>query len=149
MGWLTEGVAKLFLSTLGAPVVDKIASTVLEWHKTNVAAAGSREALEAELAKREIDLRQRDRELTVETQKLAPTWVIGTLMLLAAVPPLAYLGKLYIWDKMLGWGQTDPLSPFLEAHVNTIIMSLFGYGAVSTAASGAVRVAGLLTRRKG
>ena len=30
-----------------------------------------------------------------------------------ALGPALYLGKLYIWDKVLGWGSTDNLSPEL------------------------------------
>ena len=29
------------------------------------------------------------------------------------IPPAIYLGKLYLWDKVLGWGVTDDLSPQL------------------------------------
>lgn len=40
-----------------------------------------------------------------------------------AVPPAIYLAKLYVWDKVLAWGTTDPLSPMLEG----IMWSVVGF----------------------
>jgi hypothetical protein len=37
------------------------------------------------------------------------------------VPPAIYLGKLYVWDKVLGWGVTDPLSPMMENVLWTVV----------------------------
>lgn len=42
-----------------------------------------------------------------------------------ALPFLLYNGKLVIWDKMLGLGATDPLSPYLENVAWTIIAFYF------------------------
>lgn len=28
-----------------------------------------------------------------------------------ALPPALYIGKIFVWDKMLGWGSTDGLTP--------------------------------------
>jgi len=44
---------------------------------------------------------------------------------LYAVPPALYFGKLYIWDKMLGWGTTDPLSPDMRYVAMTVIAFYF------------------------
>lgn len=33
---------------------------------------------------------------------------------LFGIPPAIYLAKLFVWDKVLGWGTTDPLSPVME-----------------------------------
>ncbi len=37
------------------------------------------------------------------------------------IPPMIYLGKLYVWDKVLGWGVTDPLSPELWNVLWTVV----------------------------
>ena len=37
------------------------------------------------------------------------------------VPPMLYNAKLYVYDKMLGLGTTDALSPYLEGVAWTII----------------------------
>ena len=47
---------------------------------------------------------------------------INTLMRLAfAIPPAVYLAKLFVWDKVLGCGVTDPLSPMLEGIMWTVV----------------------------
>ena len=37
------------------------------------------------------------------------------------LPPMIYLAKLYLWDKVLGWGVTDPLSPELWNVLWTVV----------------------------
>jgi hypothetical protein len=37
------------------------------------------------------------------------------------VPPMIYNAKLFLWDKVLGWGTTDALSPYLENVAWTVI----------------------------
>lgn len=44
---------------------------------------------------------------------------------LYAVPPGIYLAKLYVYDKVLGWGSTDPLSPMMENVLWTVVGFLF------------------------
>lgn len=47
---------------------------------------------------------------------------INALMRLAfAIPPAVYLAKLYLWDKVLGWGTTDDLSPIMENVLWTVV----------------------------
>lgn len=42
-----------------------------------------------------------------------------------ALPFVIYIAKLVVWDKVLGWGTTDPLSPYLEGISWTIITFYF------------------------
>ena len=53
------------------------------------------------------------------------------------VPPMVYLGKLYLWDKVLGLGATDPLSPELWNVLWTVVSFYF-----------LDQIAGRVTRRK-
>lgn len=41
-----------------------------------------------------------------------------------AAPVALYYGKLFLWDKVLGWGATDPLSPDL-IHVSWVIIGFY------------------------
>lgn len=47
------------------------------------------------------------------------------LRLLFVVPVALYVGKLFVWDKVLGLGVTDPLSPMMEGIMWTVIGFLF------------------------
>lgn len=50
-------------------------------------------------------------------------WI--TLIQIAwALPFVLYNGKLIVWDKMLGWGVTDPLSPELYT-LQSVIVGFF------------------------
>ncbi len=42
-----------------------------------------------------------------------------------AVPPAFYFAKIYLWDKVLGLGATDPLSPELHYVAMAIIAFYF------------------------
>lgn len=42
-----------------------------------------------------------------------------------AIPFLLYTWKLLVWDKLLGWGVTDPLSPTLEYILWTVLGGYF------------------------
>ena len=45
----------------------------------------------------------------------AGSWMPKLVRGCFAAPFILYNGKLIVWDKMLGWGTTDALSPYLEA----------------------------------
>jgi hypothetical protein len=53
------------------------------------------------------------------------------------IPPMIYLGKLYLWDKVLGFGATDPLSPELW----NVLWTVVGFYFLD-------QIAGRVTRRK-
>lgn len=57
-----------------------------------------------------------------------------------AVPVVLYLGKLILWDKILGWGATDDLSANLWTYVNVVV----GFYFISDAS---VRVAQIIKRK--
>lgn len=42
-----------------------------------------------------------------------------------ALPFVVYIGKLVLWDKVLGLGSTDPLSPMLENVMWTVVGFFF------------------------
>ena len=51
--------------------------------------------------------------------------VNGFLRLLFVLPVALYVGKLFVWDKVLGLGATDPLSPMMEGVLWTVVGFLF------------------------
>jgi hypothetical protein len=44
-----------------------------------------------------------------------------------AIGPALYLNKIFIWDKVLGWGRTDPLDTNLWSVVIAVISFYFLY----------------------
>lgn len=53
-----------------------------------------------------------------------------------AAPPMIYLAKLYVWDKVLGWGVTDPLSDELSS----VMWAVIGFYFISETTLGVSRI---------
>ena len=135
-----EFVLGILAKVFGQAFIDRLSSTALQWHADSLRAENDARASEVEAAKVRLDGYIRDRAATIEAMKAAQgSWVTF------AAPPGLYLAKLYVWDKMLGWGSTDPLSPFLENLTITIVAGLFGSGAVVL---GAGRIASAIASRR-
>ena len=52
-------------------------------------------------------------------------WVTAMIRPLFAWPIAIYVWKIVVWDKVLGWGTTDPLSPELAQWSGIIITAYF------------------------
>ena len=66
---------------------------------------------------------------TLETIKAVQTtgsgtWLPKAIRALWALPLILYLWKLIIWDKLLGWGVTDPLGAY-EIWVGQAIVTFY------------------------
>lgn len=57
------------------------------------------------------------------SQQIGGRW-ITFIQIGFALPFVLYNAKLIVWDKMLGWGVTDPLSPALY-DLQTVIIGFF------------------------
>lgn len=64
-----------------------------------------------------------ERIKTLEARAGAQRPVDALIRVLFALPVALYFGKLFLWDKVLGWGATDPLSPDLR----TVAMTIIGF----------------------
>lgn len=85
----------------------------------------ARKNAETDQARIEADIRMtqlqaRQRALT----EGRGAWVSKAVQAAYAAPFVIYNGKVIIWDKVLGWGVTDPLGPF-EQQVGTIIVGFY------------------------
>lgn len=69
---------------------------------------------------------------TIEGEAAVQTkwWFVAILQDLFAIPPAIYLGKLFVWDKVLKMGVTDPLSTELNYVLMIIVASIFLQGAI-------------------
>lgn len=110
---------KTILSWLGGGAITAIGEQLNAAYARRIAAETDAARLESEQeiaylkGKRDILLREQDHWLT---RSVRPAF---------AYPPAIYFGKIYIWDKTLGWGSTDPLSPELYDLAMIIIGSYF------------------------
>lgn len=104
---------------IGLPaIIDKIVEAKKQHvdAKTEAERIASEERIKTLETKRDIILRGQENRLEVIVRVL---W---------ALPFIAYVWKLLIWDKLLGWGATDPLSPTLEYILWTVLGGSFILG---------------------
>lgn len=109
------------LSFIGGPIV----KGVIDGYKAKLDAGNTRERIAADLASKELDVQRR--EVEVQTQlRVAmighwyePTQLLGYIMVI-------YVGKVIVWDKVLGWGVTDSITGSVGEWAGAIIMFLIG-----------------------
>lgn len=76
-------------------------------------------------SKERIDILERKKEIILNSQANK----IGEWVRVAwALPFIIYVWKLLLWDKVLGWGITDSLSPTLDYILWTVLGGYFVLG---------------------
>lgn len=108
---------------IGGPVVNGLISG----YKAKLEAGNTSERLAADLAGRELQVEQRERELATQVILAEQgRWYTALPRPLFALAFIIYVWKVVVWDKVLGWGVTDPLSPELSQWALIILTAYFG-----------------------
>jgi hypothetical protein len=89
LGWLTGGVA------------DKL----LNAYQMKLNAKNDKERIQADIL---IETLEKQRDVLIAEQG---HWITKWIRPAFAFPFVVYVNKIVIWDKVLGWGTTDDLSP--------------------------------------
>jgi hypothetical protein len=113
-------LAKWLASFVTGPVFDDL----LKGYQAKLAAGNTSETISAGLAAKELALQQRELELQTQLRiaEVGHPWEPDKLMgYFVAI----YLGKLLIFDKVLGLGTTDGLAGFASTTSNLIVASYF------------------------
>lgn len=120
----------LILNFLGGSV----ARSALAAYNAKLAAGQTHERLATDLALREADLKAQ-REALAQQVVIAEQghWHTAMIRPLFALPFVIFNLKIVVWDKVLGWGVTDALSPDMVHLQAVIVASLFGSYAVENA----------------
>lgn len=124
-------------SFLSGPIV----GAVIDGYKAKLAAGNDKDRIAADLAARELAVQQR--EIEVQSQYRIATigkWYEPEKLMGYAVA--IYVGKLLIFDKVLGLGTTDPLGGWIETTANLIVGFYFakrGAESVARIVTGALR----------
>lgn len=107
------------LSWLLGGGISAIGKELRQAHKDRLDAANDSERIAADVRIKELEARQAS---VLQAQRdNVERWVrVGF-----AIPFILYNAKLVIYDKMLGWGVTDPLSPELTYVQMTVLGGYF------------------------
>ena len=113
---------KLILSFLGGPIVKGL----IDGYKIKLESKGKTEQIAADLAGKEIEAEiaanARAHELLKVEQGVWYTAIVRPLFALAII---IYVWKVVVWDKVLGWGTTDPLTGMMAEWAGIIITAYF------------------------
>ena len=110
-------------SLLGGPIVNGL----LNAYRAKLDAANTRDAQAVDLAKKEIEgqIAARRAEITLLKQEQG-WWVTALIRPLFALPFIIFAWKVVVWDKVLGWGDTDALDPNMWNVFLTVVGAYFG-----------------------
>lgn len=127
MEWL---LGKLIAAPVIGAILGPIVNGLLTAQKQKLDAVGSHEAVAADLAKKTLELDQREAEVNAEVVKAEQgNWVTRSIRPLLALPVIILVWKLLVWDKALGqWtgGTTDSLSDQIWWYCTTVTIAYFG-----------------------
>lgn len=108
-------------SLIGGPIVNGL----IQGYKAKLDAGNDRERIAADLAERELDVQRRE----IETAAAYKTALIGhwyePVNLLAYIIVL-YVGKVVVWDTMLGLGSTPAVKGAVAEWMGMVMLFLVG-----------------------
>lgn len=100
IGTIISGAAKIGIGT--------IANRLSEAYLAKENAKTDREKLKADVT---INMLEARKEVMIaESAFFWPTMLRSIMRALWGLPPAIYFAKLWLWDKVLGWGTTDGIS---------------------------------------
>jgi len=115
LGWLGN--------LLGGP----FARAAVDAYRAKLAAESSSEKVTADLAARELAVEQRERELAANLVRVEQgRWYTALPRPLFAFAFIIYVWKVVVWDKVLNFGTTDPLSGDVEQWATIVLTAYFG-----------------------
>ena len=111
------------LSFLGGPIING----VINGYKAKLEAGNTSERIAADLAQRELAVQQREVEVNSAVVIAEQgRWYTACIRPLFCLPFMIFTFKVIVWDKVLGWGTTDPLDPNMWNVFMVIIGAYFG-----------------------
>jgi hypothetical protein len=115
LGWLGN--------LLGGP----FAKAAVDAYRAKLSAENTSEKIAADLAARELDVETRERELATQTVIAEQgRWYTALPRPLFAFAFIIYVWKVVVFDKVLGWGTTDPLSDDVSQWAMIVLTAYFG-----------------------
>jgi hypothetical protein len=113
------------LSWLASLLTGPLLNKALDAYKAKLSAGNDADRIAADLATRELAVQQREIEVQSEYRVASlGRWYEPDKLMGYAVA--VYVGKLLIYDKVLGLGATDPLGGWIETTANLIVGFYFG-----------------------
>lgn len=111
------------LSFLGGPIING----AIKAYQAKLAAGNTSEKIAADLAAKDLELQAREAEVNSKVIIAEQgRWYTAIIRPLMALPFVVFTWKIVVWDKVLGWGKTDPLDPNMWSVFLAIVTCYFG-----------------------
>lgn len=126
MGGEEVGLVKVsaIFTWLASLITGPLLNKALDAYKAKLSAGNDADKIAADLATRELAVQQRETELQTQYRIASlGRWYEPDKLMGYAVA--VYVGKLLIYDKVLGLGSTDPLGGWIETTANLIVAFYF------------------------
>jgi hypothetical protein len=115
LGWLG--------SLLGGP----FAAAAVKAYQAKLTSENTSEKIAADLAARELSVEQREAELATQVVIAEQgRWYTALPRPLFAFAFIIYVWKVVVWDKVFGWGSTDPLGGDVAQWAMIVLTAYFG-----------------------
>lgn len=115
------------LGWLGSLIGGPFAKAALEAYRAKLSAENTSEKIAADLAAREFQVEERERDLAAQVAIAEQgRWFTALPRPLFAFAFIIYLWKVVVWDKVLGWGATDALSGEVAQWATIVLTAYFG-----------------------
>ena len=110
MGWLT--------TLLGlVPTALSVTQQIIDWQAKKLNATTEQQRIEAD---EQIKMLEARRDVLIAESRSPGNILVRAWLVL---PPSIYIAKLFVWDKVLGWGTTDPL----DNNLWWIVFTIYGF----------------------
>jgi hypothetical protein len=115
------------LGLLGSLLGGPFAKAAVDAYRAKLTATNTSEKIAADLAARELDVERREQELRTELLVAEQgRWYTALPRPLFALAFIIYVWKVVVYDKVLGWGTTDPLSGDVAQWAMIVLTAYFG-----------------------
>jgi hypothetical protein len=117
----------MILGWLGNLLGGPFAKAAVDAYRAKLAAENTSEKIAADLAARELEVERRERELATQVVIAEQgRWLTALPRPLFAFAFIIYVWKVVVFDKVLGWGTTDPLSGDVSQWAMIVLTAYFG-----------------------
>lgn len=111
------------IGLIGGPVI----SGLIKGYQAKLAAGNTSERIAADLASTEIAAQQNDVKIAADIVKAEQgVWYTSCIRPLMALPFIIFTWKVIVYDKVLGWGVTDPMDPNMWGVFMAVVVAYFG-----------------------
>lgn len=117
----------IVLTWLGNLLGGPFAKAAVDAYRAKLTAENTSEKIAADLAARELSVSERERELATQIVLAEQgRWYTALPRPLFAGAFVIYAWKVVVWDKVFGWGTTDPLTGDVAQWAMIVLTAYFG-----------------------